>query len=319
MQTEPRRLAVGPEAAGERLDRFLAERLALSRAQVRRLLARGAVRIEGPRGEPQPVGAKGLALEAGQRVWVEPFRPPHEAEAPVEAEAALSVLAEGPGWLALDKPAGVAVHPYRDDERGTLLSAALARHPEMQGVGEGGLRSGVVHRLDLDTSGVLLMATEQSRWLELREAFEQRRVDKRYWALVAGRAEREGSARSWLSVARHRPARVRVLEPGVWEQDRGARETVTHWKPLEVYADTSWLEVRIETGFLHQIRAVLASRGFPVLGDRVYAPPAVAARAPRQMLHARSLRCGAIAAESPEPADFRAVREALAAGWRERW
>src|SRR5215510_13564591 len=186
---EPRELRVAEEDRGRRLDVFLASRLALSRAEVRRLLASGRVRVEGCVVSPS---AKGTALAAGTAVAVAAFARPSERRAQAEPDAPLAVLASGPGWLAVDKPAGAPVHPFDEEERGTVLNAAIARHPELHGVGEGGLRSGVVHRLDVDTSGVLLVATEEGAWRRLREAFAHHRVEKVYRAVVRGRIEAAG-------------------------------------------------------------------------------------------------------------------------------
>ncbi|MEE2677111.1 MAG: RluA family pseudouridine synthase [Myxococcota bacterium] len=307
----PRCFQVQVGEAGQRLDLFLAEHLALSRAQVRRLLARGAVRVDGA---PASASRKGAILAAGVEVQVAPFQRPQEARAPEEPGTALVILAAAPGWLVVDKPAGVPVHPLREDEAGTVLGAALAAHPEMHGVGEGGLRSGVVHRLDVDTSGALLLATREDSWQRLRSAFAEHRIEKVYHALVAGRVEAPGSISLGLSVARHRPARVRVVPESERARARGVRDVQMAWRPLEVRGDVTRIEVRPVTGFLHQIRAVMAHLGHPLLGDRTYAPSPVAAAAPRQMLHAVSLRFEEVAAESAEPDDLRRVFETVSSG-----
>lgn len=304
MNQAPREFRVSEGEAGRRLDLFLAEKLALSRAQARRLLARGAVQLDG-RGLAE--AAKGRPVVAGATVSVAPFQAPGSERVPLEPERPLVVLARGPGWLAVDKPAGVPVHPLAPDETGTLLGAVLGRHPEAQGVGEGGLRSGVVHRLDVDTSGVLLVATEEEVWQRLREAFREHRVEKAYRALVAGRLDDGGSLRTHLALARHRPARVRVLGPDEADRSRGAREVVMSWQPLERLDGATLVEIRPLTGFLHQIRAVMAHLGHPLLGDRTYAPPKVAAAAPRQMLHASQVSVDDIEATSPDPSDLAAA------------
>jgi 23S rRNA pseudouridine1911/1915/1917 synthase len=302
------RLLVRELDRGRRLDLFLAERLGLSRSQARRLLARGAVKLDG---RPVTEAAKGVALEPGASLEVEPFRAPGQERPRPEPETPLSVLAEGPGWLAVDKPAGVPVHPLAEDETGTALGAVAARHPEIVGVGEAGLRSGVVHRLDVDTSGVLLFATQEPVWQRLRAAFSEHRVEKVYRALVAGRLEREASAELWLVTARHRPARVRVLSASERARARGARPCRLTWRPLEVYRGATLVEVRPVTGHLHQIRAALAHFGHPLLGDRTYAPPEVAAAAPRHMLHASAVAFEEISAASPDPEDLEQLRAAL--------
>ncbi len=307
MPEAPREFEVSEQEAGLRLDLYLAEKLALSRAQARRLLARGAVRVDG-RGLAE--GAKGRPVAAGAVVRVAPFEAPGRERVAPEPESSLAVIAEGAGWLAVDKPAGMPVHPLASDERGTVLGALVGRHPEIQGVGEGGLRSGVVHRLDVETSGALLVAREEPTWQRLRGAFREHRVEKVYRALVAGHLEEEGGLRTRLALARHRPARVRVLPEGERQRARGGREVVMSWCPLERLDAATLLEVRPVTGFLHQIRAVLAHLGFPLLGDRTYAPPDVAAAAPRHLLHASRVRFEEVEAESSDPEDFAAALSA---------
>ena len=291
------RFEITREDAGGRLDRFLAVRMGLSRSQVRKLLASGAVKV----GERlSDASSKSLELGVGEVVEVAAFTPPEEQEAAEEPGLALDVLAKGPGWVVVDKPAGMPVHPLREDERGTALNALIARHPELSGVGEGALRSGVVHRLDVDTSGALLFATEQRCWERLREAFRSHRVTKRYTALVDGTAS-EGEAEVLLYVAASRPAVVSVATD---PRERRSWPTRTRWRVSRDLGDATLLEVEIETGFLHQIRATLAHLGHPILGDRIYAPESVAARAPRQLLHASHLAFEEVEASSPLPEDF---------------
>ncbi len=294
---DPHALEVAPVDAGRRLDVFLAERLSLSRSEVRRLLGRGVVSVDG---RSVAESAKGRVLAAGSQVAVAAFARPEERRALPDPDAPLVVLASGPGWLAVDKPAGAPVHPLREEERGTVQNAVAARHPELFGVGEGGLRSGVVHRLDVDTSGVLLVATAEAAWQRLREAFRAGQVEKVYRALVRGHIEKAGWSELPLVLASHRPARVRVAPRG----ERGARLCVLGWRPLERFADATLVEVRPRTGFLHQIRVVLAHAGHPILGDRVYADAATAAAAPRHLLHASELSFEEVAAASPDPPDF---------------
>jgi len=299
-----RRFAV---AEPGRLDVCLAAQLEVSRAEARRLLAGGGVLLDG-----RPVGErdKGARVESGAELAVAAYTPPDRRRPLPEPAAALTVLAEGPGWLAVDKPAGCPVHPFGEDETGTVLNAVLARRPEIFGVGEGGLRSGVVHRLDVDTSGVLLFATEAGSWRRLRRAFATAAVDKRYRAIVLGELEGGGHLELDLVVARHRPARVRVARPG--EEGRSRRVRLS-WRVIEKLAGASLVEVMPRTGFLHQIRACLAHLGHPVAGDRTYAGEDPTG-APRQMLHAAEARWKTIQASSPDPADFAGLRSELEPG-----
>ena len=293
-----RSFRVSEAEAGARLDVFLAGALGASRGQVRALLAAGGVEVEG---RAVDLAAKGRMLAAGQRVALhEPALAAAAAPEP-EPDAELRVLAEGAGWIALDKPAGTPVHPLAPGERGTLLNALAARHPEVTGIGEGGLRSGVVHRLDVDTSGVLLFALEELRWLDLRDAFRSHHVAKLYRALVHGRLAGEGELVLPLAVVRHRPARVGVVAPG----DGRSRRTELRWRSLEVFGDATLVEVAPRTGFLHQIRASLAHLGHPLVGDVAYGAPAGAA--PRHLLHAARVAVDDVFAESPDAEDFAAA------------
>ena len=154
IRLEPTVVHVGAENAGERLDRFLAERLAVSRARCA-ACSRSA-------GSSRPAARSRFRTSAPRRAGDEfrilgSLRADEERPEP-RPDLALRVVAEGTGWLVVDKPAGCGVHPLRPDEQDTVLNAVVARHPEIIGVGEGGLRSGVVHRLDVDTSGALLLA-----------------------------------------------------------------------------------------------------------------------------------------------------------------
>jgi len=307
---EPRQsLPVREEDRGQRLDRFLAEHLSLSRSQVRRLLARGAVSVGG---RSVNEDAKGLNLQPGPVIEVTPFARPEDQRALPAPDRPLELLARGSGWLAVDKAAGTPVHPLREDEADTVLNAVIARYPEIHGVGEGSLRSGVVHRLDVDTSGVLLFATEETAWQRLRGAFREHLVEKSYRALVIGALEGEGSLELGLVTARHRPARVRVVAEAELERARGVRIGVLRWRSLEVFGGVTLIEVRPKTGFLHQIRVSLAHLGHPVLGDRTYGPAKGPIAVPRQMLHAAHARWGEIEASSPDPADFETARAACA-------
>ena len=342
-------ICLQPSDRGARLDRLLGSRLGLSRSQVRRLLADGSVSLDG---RVRGYADKGLPLPGRGRLEVRPFRAGSQQRVRAERSApgrgqslesaderddstppagSVCVLARGDGWLAVDKPAGWPVHPLREDETGTVLNAVAAEHPEIQGVGdEGGLRSGVVHRLDVDTSGVLLFATDDAQWHRLRAAFRAHRVHKQYRALVAGELHPGSSLGAslgpslgpslgeWgepmefeLAVARHRPARVRVVDAGTRRSRRGYRVRQS-LRVIERFGEASLIEVRIETGFLHQIRVTLAHLGHAVVGDALYGDSqALALGAERQLLHAARLRFEEVCADSPDPSDFRELLQRL--------
>ena len=253
MSAGRRSIEVPADAAGMRVDVWLAAALELPRARVKELLERGAVRIGGrpPR--------KGDRTVAGARVEVtltdEDPRPVPQPELP------LSVIHLDPQLVAVDKPAGMPSHPLQPGERGTVVNALVARHPECVDASADPREGGLVHRLDTLTSGVLLAARSAEAWRALREAFSGRRVDKRYLAVATGPVADEGEIDLPL---RHRGDHVEPAMSG------GGREALTDFRVLSRAGDASLLEVRIHTGVLHQIRAHLAAIGAPVLGDTDY-------------------------------------------------
>jgi 23S rRNA pseudouridine1911/1915/1917 synthase len=278
------RIEVPAGAEGARLDVFLARQLGVGRRFVWRLLDRDSVELDG-----RPA-TKGAVLHAGDRIDVAPFR--HPAQGPVaDPQLVLDVLAEASGLIAVDKPAGVPSHPLEFDETGTALGAMLALRPEIAVAGEGGLECGLVHRLDVLTSGVLVFATEREAWIRARAAFAERRVRKRYLARVHGRLREPREIRLRLA---QRGDHVRVVE-------RGGRESHTRIRPLEVGPDSSLLELEPVTGFRHQLRAVLAHLGHPILGDAVYGSPLALGR---HLLHAERIEIGELVARSPVPPEF---------------
>ena len=322
-----RSLRLCPADAGRRLDVLLADWLGTSRAEARRLLAHGAVQLDGRR---LRLRDKGLGLPGVGVVVVDSFTPPGKRRIQPARDVAGSVveppaiLSHGDGWLAVDKPAGVPVHPLHEDEPDSVIARLVDRYPQIQGIGEGGLRSGVVHRLDVDTSGVLLVATTEPAWQRLRRAFREHRVEKVYRALVVGDLDTgSGSLELDLQVrvAQHRPARVRVIgesEPA----PPGARRVQQSVRSLERLRIATLVEVRPRTGHLHQIRASLAHLGHPVLADRSYecepSRAEIVCGATRQLLHAAHVAFEEVVAESPDPADFVEALSRLRGPGRER-
>jgi len=246
-------LEVPADAGGVRVDVWLAGALDLPRARVKELLERGAVRIGGR------APKKGDRTVPGARVEV---TLPSEDPRPVpQPELPLSILHVDPHLVAVDKPSGMPSHPLEPGERGTLVNALVARHPECADASEDPREGGLVHRLDTLTSGVLLAARSAEAWHAVRQAFTERRVDKRYLAVVTGPVADAGEIDLPL---RHRADHVEPALAG------GGREALTEFRVLSRAGDAALLEVRIHTGVLHQIRAHLAAIGAPVLGDTAY-------------------------------------------------
>jgi 23S rRNA pseudouridine1911/1915/1917 synthase len=260
---------VGPQDAGRRLDVFLAP-VAGSRAAAQRLIEAGLVLVDGA------AVPKRHAVAAGERVVV---RAPPEAEPEPEApEATFAVAHEDEHLLVLDKPAGVVVHPARGHRAGTLVQALEGR---VAG-GDDPRRPGIVHRLDRDTSGLLVVARTEAAHAALKAMLRRREVTREYLALVEGRpAARTGTIEAPLG--RDRRVRTRIST----DTDE-PREAVTHFEVEAVYERFTLLRVRLETGRTHQIRAHLLAIGHPVAGDPEYGHAGLLGLE-RQFLHAERL------------------------------
>jgi 23S rRNA pseudouridine1911/1915/1917 synthase len=313
---EVRSFVVPPDLAGVRLDVALA-RLApeLTRSRVQRLAGGGRVRLAGRPAKPS------ARLRGGEALEVE-LEPPAPSAADPQ-DLPLAVLHEDADLVVLDKAAGMVVHPARGTPHSTVVNALLFR----LGDGQPTLpRLGLVHRLDKDTSGCLVVARTEAALRALQAQWKSRTVEKIYLALCHGSLAAEG--RLDTPYGRHPRDRTRFTGRG-----KHARRAVTAWRAVERFGKEATLaEVRLDTGRTHQIRVHLAEAGHPLLGDAVYggtrrearAPGGLAARAAaavgRQALHAARLafdhpRTGKrLVFEAPVPADLRRGLEILRAG-----
>jgi 23S rRNA pseudouridine1911/1915/1917 synthase len=269
-------LTVAPAEAGQRLDALLAEPLG-SRSRAARLIERGAVLVDGRR---QP---KRFVVAVGQHVVVD-----EDSDAPAPADVAagvdFGVPFEDEHLLVVDKPAGVVVHPARGHLTGTLAQALEGRGhgPADADADADAWRAGIVHRLDRDTSGLLIVAKSEEMHARLKAALQRREITREYLALVEGRPP---SRTGTIDAPIGRDRRVRTRMSTDTDTPRAAR---THFELVEALPSTTLLRVRLETGRTHQIRVHLRAIGHPVAGDPEYGTAGLLGL-DRQFLHAAHL------------------------------
>ncbi|PWH14199.1 MAG: RluA family pseudouridine synthase [Ardenticatenia bacterium] len=290
------------DRSGERLDRHLARVLPeLSRSRIQQLIRAGLVTVNDKPTKP------GMFVEAGMQVTLR--IPPSPSETPLEAQPfPLDIVYEDDALLVIAKPAGLVVHPGAGHSHDTLVNALLAYCPTL--ATDESNRPGIVHRLDRDTSGLLIVAKTERALEHLRAQFKQHRVQKTYLALVYGRPPTpQGIIEAPVGRDPHHRQRMAIISGG-----RAAR---TAYQQMASLGDYTLLRVSPETGRTHQIRVHLAWLGIPVAGDRVYGRRREQVAMPRQFLHAWQLSFEhpsgiRLSLKAPLPADLRAVLDALA-------
>ena len=268
------KLTVDPSQARQRLDRFLAERLpAFSRSRLQALIREGLVTVNGKPARPRDLVRGSDAIE-----WREPQITKIEAQ-PEAMD--LEILFEDDDLLVINKPAGLVVHPGAGHQTHTLVNALLAHCKNLSGIG-GKERPGIVHRLDKETSGALVIAKNDAAHRDLAKQFADRTIGKIYLALVAGTL-RKSSGTIDAPIARHPVQRKKMSVAR-----RAGRSAKTEYRVLRSSGDASLVECTIHSGRTHQIRVHLHHLGHPVLGDKLYGGKR-AGSFPRQMLHAWKL------------------------------
>ena len=274
---EQREFIVEAEAAGQRIDRFLSgEDTGLSRSALQGLVAEGHVLCNGKS------IAKSLKLKAGDTILLEiPDAKPIEA---VPQDIPLDIVYEDDHLLVVNKPKGMVVHPAPGNPDGTLVNALLWHcKGSLSGIG-GEIRPGIVHRIDKDTSGLLIVAKNDLAHLGLSGQLKDRSLSRVYEAVVKGRL-REDSGTIDAPIGRHPSDRKRMAVT-----DKNSRSAVTHWEVIARYNGYTHVRCRLETGRTHQIRVHMAHIGHPLLGDFTYGAPCPEKGLVGQCLHARELK-----------------------------
>ena len=300
---------------GLRLDAFLVSQLPdLSRSQLQKLITHERVQVNGETAKPR------YMVKMGDSVTV---TVPDANQALVAESTSLDILFEDEALLVINKPAGMVVHPQLAEEQGTLVHALLHYYPAIaEAVYDPAhslsrMRPGIVHRLDKDTSGVILVAKTQAALIALSEQFKTKDIKKSYTTVVFGQLKEAQTIRNWIirKAAQENLMKVsRIAGQG--------REAITHLFPEKVFAEATLLQCRIETGRTHQIRVHCKFIGHPVLGDTRYTNKAATLFSEklgikRQMLHAQSLTFihpitgKEMTIAAPLPPDMEAVLTAL--------
>ncbi len=267
---------IAEEHAGQRLDKFLAAKLeGLSRSRIQALIKEGAVTVNGRTAKASQ------NLETGDAVTG--IIPPDKPAEALPQDLPLTVLYEDADLAVLDKSSGMVVHPAHGNDDGTLVNALLHRFGAMSSVG-GVARPGIVHRLDKETSGCLVVARNDAAHHSLTEQFAGRSVEKIYLAVVQGiPAPRRGTVTSHIARDPHNRLRMAVVAPPA------GKHAVTDYEVLHVTGADALVQCTLHTGRTHQIRVHMKHLGHPLLGDEIYARTARQTRVPRLMLHAWKL------------------------------
>ena len=287
-------------ASGQRLDVYLAGRLSLSRSQVKKALEAGHITVGGKRAK---VSHK---VRPGEEIRVD--LPSPEPLPKMEPEdVPFEILYEDEDLAVINKPPGVVVHPAAGHWRGTLVHGLLKRLKDLSGV-SGKIRPGIVHRLDKDTSGIMVVAKNDFAHLTLAHQFKTSQVTKVYLALVHG-CPRDLEGKIDLPIGRHPVHRQKMSV-----HCRVCREAVTFWRLLKSFKGATLLEIRPLTGRTHQIRVHLSAIGHPIVGDPLYGGcRPTGPKASRQLLHAYRLTFvhprtkAAVSFEAPLPEDMLAI------------
>ena len=298
------RLTLTADREGERLDAFLARTVpGLTRSAAQRLLEAGAVTVNGAPGRKNDKTAPGDAVEAAL--------PDPEPVDVVPQDIPLDVVYEDDWVIVVNKPVGMVVHPAPGHPDGTLVNALLHHCGDSLSGINGQLRPGIVHRIDRDTSGLIIAAKNDEAHLALSAQLQDHSLFREYEAVCVG-GMKEDAGTVDAPIGRHPVDRKKMAI-----DRKNGREAVTHWRVVERYPGYTWLRCTLETGRTHQIRVHLASLGHPLLGDTVYGAKKPVPGLAGQCLHARRLtfthpRTGErLTVECPLPGWFEAVLDKL--------
>lgn len=268
----------------ERLDIFISEKTGITRSQVQKLIKEGFVLVNNKQESPN------YRIRTNDSITIN--KPEWESETLIPENIPLKIFHIDEHLVVVDKPAGMVVYPAAGHDRGTLLNALAYRCKKLAPIG-GPLRPGVVHRLDKDTSGIMVVALDDKTYYDLTEQFKNRTINRKYIALVYGNIK-EDSGKIAMEIGRSASDRKKMST-----KTKRGKEAVTKWKVIKKFGAATLIEAKLGTGRTHQIRVHFAAIGHPVLGDKTYGKKVdIEVKTegtkkkivfPRQMLHAETL------------------------------
>lgn len=253
---------IAEEDKGKRLDKFLVEKIDdLARNQAKRLIKQKRIEINGNAVSPSHL------LTPKEEVRVKSLTASASPDGQEFVFDDLGILEDNENFLVINKPAGLIVHASKYIKEDTLAHLLLEKYPELERVGDANDRPGIVHRLDKEVSGLMIIAKNQSAFHHLKRQFSERKIEKKYQALVYGYPPKE---KELIDVALKRsPKTGKVIT--ATEQAGGAKEAKTEYEVIRYYKKYTLLKINLWTGRTHQIRAHLKSKGIPIVGDNLYA------------------------------------------------
>lgn len=277
-------LIVSENKSSKRIDKFLAEEFfSYTRGEIIRQIKAGHILVNGKKVKPSYI------LKENDIITIINSQKTTDNSQGIipNPRIKLEIIYQNKNIIAVNKPAGIQVHPDSHEKKNTLANALVASWPEIKNVGEDLLRPGIVHRLDKDTSGIIIIARNQEAFFELKKKFKNREIEKTYLAIVPGKITKPGEIEK--PIARATSYRKQVIA-GKKTRTK-IREAVTHYKVLKSGENFSLLEVQPKTGRMHQIRVHLATIGHPIVGDKIYKLKKIKSEnmASRQLLHAKSI------------------------------
>lgn len=300
------KILIGKENSG-RVDKFLAVKYEkLPRMFWKKAIENKNVKINGSEIEPK------YKLKLGDKLEIKIEIEEEKIELQPEKKISLNILYQNNDFIVIDKPAGISVHPSRKEKTGTLANGLLYKFPKIKKVGEDRLRPGIVHRLDKETSGLMIIALNSKAFEFFKEVFKYRKIEKKYTALVWGKVKKEkGEIAGYIGKSKAEPTRQSFSQKSF--KIDNPKDSLTFYEVIKRYEDKTLIELAPKTGRMHQIRVHLHSIGHPIVGDKKYFNKKIKAankKYLRHMLHASFLRFEFWDGEecfyqSPLPKDFK--------------